>query len=90
MLCHPDSPYIRCIGFLYLRYAVEPSSLWKWFEPYLYDEESVQVTPSLSKTLGEYVRDLLTEFELRRNAFASATDNSRTRSEMYVIIGRKD
>jgi pre-mRNA-splicing factor 38B len=61
MLCHPDSPYIRCVGFLYLRYAVEPSSLWKWFEPYLYDEESVQVTPSLSKALGQYVRDLLTD-----------------------------
>lgn len=61
MLCHPDSPYIRCIGFLYLRYAVEPSSLWKWFEPYLYDEEPVQVTPSLNTTIGQYVRDLLTE-----------------------------
>lgn len=61
MLCHPDSPYIRCVGFLYLRYAVEPSSLWKWFEPYLYDEDSVQVTSSSSKTLGQYVRDLLTE-----------------------------
>lgn len=61
MLGHPDSPYIRCVGFLYLRYAVDPTSLWKWFEPYLYDEESVQVSPSVTKTLGQYVRDLLTE-----------------------------
>ena len=65
MLSHPDSPYIRCTGFLYLRFAAEPSTLWKWFEPYLYDEEPVQITSQGSKqqesTIGQYVRDLLTD-----------------------------
>lgn len=64
MLDHVDSPYIRCIGFLYLRYGSEPSGLWKWFEPYLYDEESVRISPSGSKpeiTVGEFARGLLTD-----------------------------
>ncbi|XP_030952945.1 pre-mRNA splicing factor SR-like 1 isoform X3 [Quercus robur] len=39
LLKHTDSPYIRCIGFLYLRYAADPKTLWNWFEPYVKDEE---------------------------------------------------
>ena len=27
------------IGFLYLRYAADPKTLWNWFEPYVKDEE---------------------------------------------------
>lgn len=64
MLNHPDSPYIRCIGFLYLRYATEPSSLYGWFQPYLYDEEPVQISPTHPEiTVGEYVRKLLTDMD---------------------------
>ena len=43
MLDHVDSSYICCVGLLYLQYAADPSTLWSWFEPYLYDEESVQI-----------------------------------------------
>ncbi|KAF0988885.1 hypothetical protein HZS_997 [Henneguya salminicola] len=35
-LNHRDSPYIRGIGFIY---CLHPHDLWKWFEPYLDDEE---------------------------------------------------
>lgn len=64
MLDHVDSPYIRCIGFLYLRYACEPRMLWGWVEPYLYDEEPVRVEANQAKpetTVGEFVRSLLTD-----------------------------
>ena len=65
MLEHVDSPYIRCIGFLYLRYAADPSTLWSWYEPYLYDEEPVQVRQGKGDvTVGEYVRLLLSELDL--------------------------
>lgn len=64
MLDHVDSPYIRCIGFLYLRYAADPSTLWSWFEPYLYDEELVQVRQGKGDTtVGEYCRFLLSELD---------------------------
>ena len=56
MLNHVDSPYIRCIGFLYLRYAADPSTLWSWFEPYLHDEEPVQIRQGKADTtMGKYV-----------------------------------
>jgi pre-mRNA-splicing factor 38B len=64
MLDHVDSPYIRCIGFLYLRYACEPCMLWHWVQPYLYDEEHVRVEANQTRpetTVGEYVRSLLAD-----------------------------
>jgi len=64
MLSHPDSPYIRCIGFLYLRYASDPAGLFDWFYPFLYDEERVRIASNPAQpesTVGEYCRSLLTE-----------------------------
>ncbi|XP_021721095.1 pre-mRNA splicing factor SR-like 1 isoform X1 [Chenopodium quinoa] len=60
LLKHPDSPYIRAVGFLYLRYAADPKTLWTWFEPYIQDDE--EFSPGSSgkmTTMGVYVRDLL-------------------------------
>uniref|UniRef100_A0A803Q2F0 Pre-mRNA-splicing factor 38 n=1 Tax=Cannabis sativa TaxID=3483 RepID=A0A803Q2F0_CANSA len=48
------------VGFLYLRYAADPKTLWNWFEPYVKDEE--EFSPGSSgrmTTMGAYVRDLL-------------------------------
>lgn len=42
LITHSDSPYIRAIGFLYLRYATVPKDLWNWFSPYLEDEETIK------------------------------------------------
>jgi pre-mRNA-splicing factor 38B len=64
MLDHVDSPYIRCTGFLYLRYAADPSIIYKWFQPYLYDNEPVKIRASMSCkeiTVGDFVRDLLND-----------------------------
>ena len=36
------------IGFLYLRYAADPKTLWTWFEPYIKDEEVLEVLTALS------------------------------------------
>lgn len=66
MLIHTDSPYIRCIGFLYLRYAADPSTVWTWFQPYLYDQEPIKIKANVKcgeGTVGEFVRDLLTELD---------------------------
>lgn len=66
---HVDSPYIRCIGFLYLRYVCDPKELWDWFMPYLYDVEKVQVCEGNKRcgkgqgTVGDFVRSLLYDLE---------------------------
>ncbi len=39
LLNHKDSPYIRCLGFLHLRYTCPPPDMFGWYETYLDDLE---------------------------------------------------
>lgn len=64
LLNHPDSPYIRAIGFLYLRYICNPREMWSWFEPYLNANEKFNPspigTPGMREvTIGEFARDII-------------------------------
>lgn len=51
LLNHSDSPYIRGLGFMYIRYTQPPADLWDWFEPYLDDEEVSVVTTTSPASL---------------------------------------
>ena len=69
-LKHEDSPYIRGIGFLYLRYAGPPERLLEWIEPHLQDEEIFTVEKAESRgaekiTVGAFVRRLFQSREYR-------------------------
>jgi pre-mRNA-splicing factor 38B len=62
MLDHTDSPYIRAVGFLYLRFCCDPRKLWGWFAKYVRDSEEFKPSPGSSGrmvTIGEFARDLL-------------------------------
>ena len=65
LLRHPDSPFIRCAGFLYLRYVHPPSGLWAWFEPYLCDMEpfNASADPRSRTTISAYIVGLLTDIK---------------------------
>jgi len=39
LLNHCDSPYIRALGFMYLRFTLPPAEMWSWFEGYMEDTE---------------------------------------------------
>ena len=58
----PDSPFVRAIGLLYLRYACDPRNLWHWFSGYAADAERFRPSKWAPEvTLGEFARDLLLE-----------------------------
>lgn len=63
LLTHSDSPYIRAIGFLYLRYACDPKQIWDWYAPYLDDSEEFAPSsdPNALTTLGLWLRGLLSD-----------------------------
>lgn len=65
LLNHCDSPYIRGIGFMYLRYTLPAANLWDWFEPYLDDQEEIDIKAGGGKpmTIGEMGRQMLTRLE---------------------------
>jgi pre-mRNA-splicing factor 38B len=60
-----DSPFVRCIGFLYLRYSCPPKDLWSWYEPYLEDPEVFNPwsDKTVTVTMGQYLTSLLTEMQ---------------------------
>ncbi|OTF72168.1 pre-mRNA-splicing factor 38B-like protein [Euroglyphus maynei] len=41
MIRHKDSPYIRSLALMFIRFTQPPQDLWQWFEPYLEDDEQV-------------------------------------------------
>jgi hypothetical protein len=62
-LKHIDSPYIRAIGFLYLRYVGQPEQIYKWIQPYLQDYEELTIENPDQRntktiTLGAFVRNI--------------------------------
>ena len=61
LLNHGDSPYIRAIGFLYLRYVCPHKKLITHLEPYFADDERFAPTadPRKETTVGAFVRDLV-------------------------------
>ncbi|XP_049846341.1 pre-mRNA-splicing factor 38B-like isoform X2 [Schistocerca gregaria] len=65
LLTHPDSPYIRGLGFMYIRYTQPPQDLWDWYDPYLEDPEEMDVKAGGGQvmTIGDMLRAFLTKLE---------------------------
>ncbi|KAK9403999.1 pre-mRNA-splicing factor 38B [Crotalus adamanteus] len=65
LITHIDSPYIRALGFMYIRYTQPPKDLWDWFESFLDDEEDLDVKAGggCMMTIGEMLRSFLTKLE---------------------------
>lgn len=51
LLTHTDSPYIRSLGFMYIRYTQPPGDLFDWYEEYLQDEEEVDAKAGGGQTM---------------------------------------
>ncbi|XP_012161535.1 pre-mRNA-splicing factor 38B isoform X2 [Ceratitis capitata] len=65
LLNHTDSPYIRALGFMYLRYTQPPADLYDWYEDYLQDEEEIDVKAGGGQviTVGQMVYQFLTKLD---------------------------
>ncbi|KAB7507760.1 Pre-mRNA-splicing factor 38B [Armadillidium nasatum] len=71
LINHSDSPYIRGLGFMYIRFTQPPADLWEWFESYLEDEEEIDVRAGGGQTctIGQMVRHMLTKLEWHSTLF---------------------
>lgn len=62
LLEHPRSAAVRCAGFLFLRFVIDPSNLWEKLEEHLFDDMEllyVHGGKPVRSTVGEYVENLL-------------------------------
>jgi len=71
LMDHPDSPFIRGLGFIYIRYTQSPDSFWDWYEPYLEDEEEVdpKAGGGDKMTIGQMLRLLMTKLDWYQTLF---------------------
>ncbi|CAF0922403.1 unnamed protein product [Adineta steineri] len=62
---HTDSPYIRALGFMYIRYTQPPNELFEWFEEYLDDTETLDVKAGggCMMSIGQMLRQWLIRIE---------------------------
>lgn len=65
LINHPDSPYIRGIGFMFIRYCQHPNTFWEWFEPYLEDDEEIdpKAGTGCPMTIGQMVRSFILKLD---------------------------
>ncbi|VEL26660.1 unnamed protein product, partial [Protopolystoma xenopodis] len=65
MLEHPDSPYIRALGFMYIRYCLPPEDLWTWYYPYINDPELIDVKAGggMNMTIGSMIEQWITRID---------------------------
>ncbi|KAM9844409.1 pre-mRNA-splicing factor 38B isoform 2-T2 [Aulostomus maculatus] len=65
LVTHTDSPYIRALGFMYIRYTQPPTDLIEWYDGFLDDEEELDVKAGGGHvmTIGEMLRSFLTKLE---------------------------
>ncbi|XP_059201131.1 pre-mRNA-splicing factor 38B isoform X2 [Centropristis striata] len=65
LITHTDSPYIRALGFMYIRYTQPPADLIEWYDNFLDDEEELDVKAGggCVMTVGEMLRSFLTKLE---------------------------
>ncbi|KAK5859884.1 hypothetical protein PBY51_021403 [Eleginops maclovinus] len=65
LITHSDSPYIRALGFMYIRYTQPPADLVDWYDGFLDDEEELDVKAGggCVMTIGEMLRSFLTKLE---------------------------
>ncbi|XP_054271280.1 pre-mRNA-splicing factor 38B-like isoform X1 [Macrosteles quadrilineatus] len=65
LITHPDSPYIRALGFMYIRYTQPPADLWDWYDAYLEDPEEMDVKAGGGQvmTIGNILKNFLCKLE---------------------------
>ncbi|XP_039287822.1 pre-mRNA-splicing factor 38B, partial [Nilaparvata lugens] len=65
LITHPDSPYIRALGFMYIRYTQPPADLWDWYDEYLEDPEELDVKAGGGQimTMGNILKNFLCKLE---------------------------
>lgn len=65
LIKHADSPYIRALGFMYIRFTQPPADLYDWYEEFLLDEEEIDVKAGggNTMTIGQMCRQFLTKLD---------------------------
>jgi len=61
LLHHPDSPFIKITGILYVRFVVDPKEMWSFYEPIMSDK--AEICPAggdgKKKSVADFVKEVI-------------------------------
>jgi pre-mRNA-splicing factor 38B len=89
LINHCDSPYIRALGFMYIRYTLPPKDLLEWYEPYLEDEEELDVKAGSGQTMtiGTMLRQWLVKLEWFSTLFPRIPVPIQQKIQKHLQVG---
>lgn len=63
LIDNTDNPYVRCAGFLFIRFGLPHDQLWPWLGEYVLDDEELRPAKDSEyyTTLGEFCEGLLSQ-----------------------------
>lgn len=63
LIDNQDNAYVRCVGFLYIRFGMAPDQLWPWLGEYVLDDEELRPAKDSEwrTTVGEFCEGLLSQ-----------------------------
>mmetsp|Transcript_66775 Transcript_66775/g.118172 ORF Transcript_66775/g.118172 Transcript_66775/m.118172 type:complete len:696 (-) Transcript_66775:80-2167(-) len=63
LMDYADNTYIRCAGFLFVRFGLTPDHLWNWLGEYILDDQELRPSKDSERrtTIGEFVEGLLSQ-----------------------------
>jgi len=65
LIKHSDSPYIRGLGFMYIRFTQPPGDLFDWYEEFLQDDEEIDIKAGGGQnlTIGQMCRQFMVKLD---------------------------
>mmetsp|Transcript_157009 Transcript_157009/g.277160 ORF Transcript_157009/g.277160 Transcript_157009/m.277160 type:complete len:632 (+) Transcript_157009:109-2004(+) len=63
LIDNQDNPYVRAVGFLFIRFGMSPEQLWPWLGEYVLDDEELRPAKDSEwrTTIGEFCEGLLSQ-----------------------------
>lgn len=99
LLEYKQNPLIRCVGLLYLRYAIDPNFLWAWMKKYILDEQGMKdyfilefhpcIDNTIKMTIGEYVLKLLTDLNYYNTRLPRIPQQIETVIQANIVLAKE-
>lgn len=80
-----DNSYIRCAGFLFIRFGLAPDQHWFWLGEYVLDDDELPAKDGeRNMTIGEYVECLMTQDRYYSTVLPRLPASSKRQLEVHL------
>lgn len=86
------SPYVRAMGFLYLRMVTAPKSLWDWMEEFIDDGEEFApgANPDITMSMGRFLMKILTDMKFYDTMLPRIPVPIERKIKAYMILAEDE